>query len=117
VRTLSATRIRAARAVGICADLVQIGLPYIFGEGFLSPFEDALDIIVCVIMTALVGWHFAFLPSFIVKILPIADLAPTWTIAAFIATRASRVSASGTEDVGPEKKTRQPIQATVIESN
>jgi hypothetical protein len=87
VRTLSDTRIKAARAVGVCADLIQIGLPYIFGEGFLSPFQDVLDVLVCVAMTLLVGWHHAFIPTFLVELVPFGDLAPTWTIAAFIATR------------------------------
>ena len=78
--------------VAICADLIQIGLPFVFGEGIFSPFEDALDILVCVAMTLLVGWHIAFVPSFIVKLVPFVDLAPTWTIAIFVATRKSQVA-------------------------
>ena len=42
---------------------------------------------VCAVLTWLVGWHFSFLPSFAVKVLPVVDLAPTWTIAVFLATR------------------------------
>jgi hypothetical protein len=90
VRTKSVARIRTARVIAVCADLVQIGFPYIFGEGFFSPFENVLDAAVCVAMTLLVGWHFAFLPSFVVKLVPVLDLAPTWTIAVFIATRRSK---------------------------
>jgi hypothetical protein len=91
VKTISITRIKLARVIAICADLVQIGLPFVFGEGIFSPFEDALDILVCVAMTLLVGWHVAFVPSFFVKLVPLVDLAPTWTIAVFVATRKSRV--------------------------
>jgi hypothetical protein len=91
VRTLSQTRIKVARVIAICADLLQIGLPFVFGEGLFSPFEDALDIVVCLTMTLLVGWHFAFVPSFIVKLVPFVDLTPTWTIAVFVATRKSQV--------------------------
>ena len=43
-------------------------------------------------LTWLVGWHYAFLPSFIVKVVPMFDLAPTWTIAIFFATRGKKVS-------------------------
>jgi hypothetical protein len=90
VTNASTVRVRAARAVAICADIIQVGLPYIFGEGLLSPFEAALDIAACLALTALVGWHIAFIPSFLIELLPIADLAPTWTIAAFIATRSAK---------------------------
>jgi hypothetical protein len=92
MRTLSNARIRAARVIAICADLVQIGLPFIFGEGFLSPFQDLLDVVVCVVMTLLVGWHHTFIPSFLIKLVPLVDLAPTWTIAVFIATRKGAAS-------------------------
>jgi hypothetical protein len=83
--------------IAICADLIQIGLPFVFGEGFLSPFQDALDVVVCVTMTLLVGWHFAFVPTFVVKLVPLLDLAPTWTIAVFIATRRRRDEAANEE--------------------
>jgi hypothetical protein len=79
--------------VAICTDLIQVGFPYIFGEGFFSPFEAALDVAACLALTALVGWHIAFIPTFLIELLPIGDLAPTWTIAAFIATRGSQTSA------------------------
>ena len=55
-------------------------------EGALSPVDDGLDVVTAVILTALVGWHIAFVPSFVVKLLPVADLAPTWTVAVLIAT-------------------------------
>lgn len=84
---LTPNRIRAARLIAIAADFLQIALFPLFGEGFVSVLDDALDVVVCIVLTMLVGWNFAFLPSFVVKVMPIADLAPTWTIAAFFATR------------------------------
>jgi hypothetical protein len=96
VRSTSIARIRAARAVAICADLIQIGFPFIFGEGFLSPFQDVLDVVVCLTMIALVGWHWAFAPTFLVELVPFGDLAPTWTIAVFVATRKSQVATPNT---------------------
>lgn len=65
-------------------------LPLVFSEGFVSPFDDFLDVIVCVILTLLLGWHLAFLPSFVVKLIPVADMAPTWTLAVLIAFRSRR---------------------------
>lgn len=58
-----------------------------FAEGFASPFEIATDVIVAALMTLLVGWHIAFIPSFLIETVPFLDLAPTWTIAVLIATR------------------------------
>lgn len=87
VKAPSATRIRWARAIAVGADMIQLGLPYVFGIGFFSPFDDALDLAVCMALTLLVGWHLAFLPSFALKLLPVVDLAPTWTIAVLLATR------------------------------
>jgi hypothetical protein len=83
----SRRRVWAARLVAVAADVVQIALLPLFGVGFLSPATDALDVAVAVTMTALVGWHWAFLPTFVAEIVPGLDLVPTWTLAAFLATR------------------------------
>lgn len=80
-------RILAARCIAIIADAVQILLIPIFAAGAASMVDDALDVAVGITMTALVGWHWVFLPAFVTEIIPMVDLAPTWTIAVFIATR------------------------------
>jgi hypothetical protein len=49
-------------------------------------------------MVWLVGWHVAFLPAFVVEALPVGDLAPTWTLAVFLATRSKRVQADTPPD-------------------
>lgn len=83
----SAARVWLARGIAVAADLLQIALlPYFF-EGIVSPLNAALDVIVCIVLTLLVGWHVAFAPSFLVKQLPFVDLAPTWTVAIMLATR------------------------------
>jgi hypothetical protein len=87
VNTLSPTRIKAARVIAITADFVQIILFPLFAEGIVSPFDDALDVFVCFMLTWLVGWHYSFLPSFVVKVVPMVDLVPSWTLAVFMATR------------------------------
>jgi len=80
-------KIFIARAVAGCADLIQIFFFPLFSAGFLSPLNTALDVLVAVVLIGLLGWHIAFLPTFILEQLPVADLAPTWTIAVWIATR------------------------------
>ena len=59
----------------------------LFAGGAPTGFDAVLDVVVGAAMVALVGWHWAFLPAFAVELLPIVDLAPTWTIAVFLVTR------------------------------
>jgi hypothetical protein len=80
-------RALAARAIAVVADAVQLGLLPLFVGGAASGLDDVLDVAVGVAMVTLVGWHWAFLPAFLAEIVPGLDLAPTWTIAAFLATR------------------------------
>jgi hypothetical protein len=99
----SAQRIWLARAIAIAADVVQIGVfPYVI-EGALSPLDDVLDVVVAVMLIVLLGWHIAFLPSFLVKMLPFADLAPTWTVAVFIASGGKHSSSTPTDPPLPLK--------------
>lgn len=100
----TAKRIKLARIIAVTADFLQMGLFPLFGEGFASPLDVGVDVLVCGVMVWLVGWHFAFLPSFLMEGIPMVDLAPTWTIAVFIATRKkkSTVIDVQTERVKPE---------------
>src|SRR5512146_1616805 len=88
---LSRPRVLAAWAVALSADFVQIALAPIFGPGMLSFFDDVLDVFVAILLTVLLGWHWEFLPGFIVKLIPIVDLVPTWTLACWLATRGRSV--------------------------
>jgi hypothetical protein len=84
---LSRKRVWIARLLAVAADAMQIFfLPHL-GIGFLSPLMDTLDVAMAVAMTALVGWHWAFLPTFVAEIVPGLGLVPTWTLAAWLATR------------------------------
>jgi hypothetical protein len=80
-------RVLAARIIAVVADAVQLGLLPLFAGGAPAGFDAVLDVVVGVAMIALVGWHWAFLPAFALEIVPVVDLAPTWTIAVFLATR------------------------------
>jgi hypothetical protein len=84
---VSRSTLSAAYAIAICADLLQICLFPIFSEGFLDPLDDISDVVVCAILTRLIGFHIAFLPSFLMKVIPGVTMAPTWTLAVLIATR------------------------------
>jgi ethanolamine transporter EutH len=82
----TAARIRAARAIAMLADLAEIVVFPAFMEGFLSPANDVLDVAVAVALTWLLGWHWAFLPSFLAEMIPVVGLVPTWTAAVFYVT-------------------------------
>jgi hypothetical protein len=83
----SPARIWAARAIALAADGIQIfAFPAFFG-GAASPLNDALDLIVGAAMVFLLGWHFAFLPTFVAELVPFLDIFPTWTTAVLFVTR------------------------------
>jgi hypothetical protein len=92
---LTPVRVRAARIVAVAADFVQIAVVPAFAGGFASALNDALDVGVAATMILLVGWHWAFLPSFLSELIPFWDLVPTWTAAAFLATRGRGKRPSG----------------------
>ena len=87
MRMLTERRIRLARSIAIAADALQIVVFPFFIPGFLSPLNIAVDCVVALWMCVLLGWHIAFIPAFLVEDVPFLNLAPTWTIAVFFATR------------------------------
>jgi hypothetical protein len=78
---------RIAWMIALAADALQIGVFPLFAEGALSPADTALDVVVGALLIRLLGWHWAFLPTFAAELLPGLDLFPTWTAAVFFATR------------------------------
>jgi len=88
-------RILAARILAVVADAIQIGLLPLFAEGAASIVNDLLDAVIAVVMVILVGWHWAFVPAFFAELVPVVDLAPTWTLAVFIATRRAATASTG----------------------
>jgi hypothetical protein len=78
---------RTALTIAIAADALQIVFFPLFVEGAGSPLDDVLDIAVAWVLIRLLGWHWAFLPSFVAKVLPGVDMVPTWTMAVLLATR------------------------------
>ncbi len=90
---LTPATVRAARLIAVGTDLLQIVLlPFFFPGGF-SPVNNVIDVVVAAIMLRLLGWHWAFLPTFVAELVPFVDLVPTWTAAVFLATRGRAVAA------------------------
>jgi len=93
---------RWAWLIAVAADVLQfVALP-VFGEGVLSAADVALDIAVATALSRLIGWHWAFLPTFLVELAPGLDLFPTWTAAVFSVTR-QRTRSHEPEIIPPER--------------
>jgi hypothetical protein len=84
------SRFRAAMILAIIADAFQLLVFPLFVEGALSPADDVLDFGVGALMIHLLGWHWEFLPSFLIKLVPGVDLVPFWTIAVVNVYRKSK---------------------------
>ena len=83
-------RMRAALALAIAADLLQIAVFPMFIEGAASPADDLLDLGMAGAMSFLLGWHWEFVPSFFAKLVPGVDFVPLWTMAVANVYRKSR---------------------------
>src|SRR5580704_15822991 len=83
-------RMKAALILAIVADLIQLIVFPIFITGVESPADDMLDVCVAGLLGYLLGWHWEFLPSFLVKLVPGVDLVPLWTLAVANVYRKSR---------------------------
>lgn len=98
---------RTSMLLAIAADAVQLILMPVFVEGAFSPADDLLDLGVAALMVHLLGWHWEFLPSFLVKLVPGVDLVPFWTLAVANVwrktKRAAQVPTTGKEPLLPER--------------
>jgi hypothetical protein len=115
------TRETLALVFAASADALQVGLLPIFGEGVLSPIDDALDVGMFILMTKLLGWHPLLLPTIVAEMIPAIDLAPTWTLAALIIIWRKRQSSSKTIDVSvlplTDESPARKIEQSVHEVN
>lgn len=93
---------RAAFALAIAADLLQLAVFPLFVEGAASPADDVLDLAVAGVLGFLLGWHWEFLPSFLAKLVPGVDFIPLWTMAVANVYRKKRRTEIKVEEGGPQ---------------
>jgi hypothetical protein len=86
-RALKAPEHRLAWLVAVAVDGLQIAALPFFAAGGMSPADTVLDVVAAAILIRLLGFHWAFLPSLLVELMPGFDLFPTWTAAVFYVTR------------------------------
>ena len=75
VSVLARSRIRAAYGTAIAVDVLQLALGP-FGWVFA---DEILDVVAMLVMSRLIGFHPLLLPTFVIELVPVADLLPTWT--------------------------------------
>jgi len=68
-----------AMAIAVIADLVQIVVWPAFAEGAASPFDDALDGVVALLLLLTLGWSGRLMAALALELTPGAALFPTWT--------------------------------------
>jgi len=96
---LTPRRVWIARGLAVLVDLAQVALP----PTAFPPLNDVIDVATGIALVALVGWHWAFLPTFLAELVPFVDLVPTWTLAVMIATRGGVAPAPPTVVVEPPR--------------
>jgi hypothetical protein len=80
-------RLRTALVIALVVDFLQIIFLPLFAAGAVSPVDEVIDVVVAFALIRLLGWHWAFLPTFVVELFPVVDLVPSWTLAVLIVAR------------------------------
>ena len=79
---LTRNRIVAAFAVAVVADILEFPITAaeatVLGEPAGELGAGVVDIVVFGIITRLLGFHWMFLPTFVVEVIPGLDMLPTW---------------------------------------
>jgi len=65
----------SALAIAVAAD----GLQWLLGPFGWVFGDQIIDVMVMLLVSWLIGFHWLFLPSFILELVPLADELPTWT--------------------------------------
>jgi hypothetical protein len=88
---LTPSRVRLAYAIAAATDLVQLLLGPLGWAGA----DEMIDLAAAILTWRTIGFHPRLLPTFVIELLPVADMLPTWTgcVALVIAARKRQPSA------------------------
>jgi len=82
-RTLTTSQVTLAFVVAGIADVIQIPLTALMfsvaGAPFAECFDITMGIAVFVLLSIVLGFHWAMLPLFILEVIPALDVLPSWT--------------------------------------
>ena len=76
MRVLTRTRIILAFAIALATD----GAQFLLGPLGWTFFDEVMDVAAMVLISWVIGFHPLLLPTFVVELFPVIDMAPTWTI-------------------------------------
>jgi hypothetical protein len=71
---LTKGRIRFALAVAVVIDAVQIAI----GPLGWVVVDQLLDVLAMILTCSALGFHMLLLPTFLIELIPVADMLPTW---------------------------------------
>jgi hypothetical protein len=108
VPVLTRKRIWFALVVAGLTDAAQIALGP-FGWFFV---DEALDVVAMVLTCAALGFHMLLLPTFIIELIPVADMLPTWTGCAAAVIMLRRKASSPSPPPLPPLAVAPPKQIT-----
>ena len=85
---LTPSRVRLAYAVAVTTDALQ----FLLGPAGWAGADEALDVAATALSWRILGFHPLLLPTFLIELLPVADMLPTWTgcVALVVALRRFR---------------------------
>ncbi|HVY68282.1 MAG TPA: hypothetical protein VHH73_00035, partial [Verrucomicrobiae bacterium] len=94
------------------ADFIQLPLTAATMTGWLAIPAEAADVVVdlaaAAIVAGLLGFHWAFLPTFLLEAVPFVDVLPTWTgCVAFVVWGRRNEMAKRAPDTPPSRSTAQ----------
>lgn len=72
---LTRRRIWTACALALVAD----GLQLVLGPFGWVGVDEGIDVMVMLLLSATIGFHPLFLPTFVAEFVPVVDMLPTWT--------------------------------------
>jgi hypothetical protein len=101
---LTSRRIGLAFALAIAADGVQV----LLGPLGWTFFDEGIDVVMMIAMSLLIGFHPLLLPTFLVELVPIVDMLPTWT-ACVVVVVALRKRKQRSDAAGSEPSSSSPI--------
>ena len=108
---LTRRRIAAALVLAGLADALQI----ILGPVGWFFFDEIIDVLTMIAMTLLVGFHPLLLPTFIIEIVPVVDMLPTWTACAAAVVMLRRRQQANVASAPPPVPTGAKASSKVID--
>ena len=112
MRVLTRKRIILAMAVALATDAVQI----LLGPLGWTFFDEAMDLVAMVLISWVIGFHPLLLPTFLVELFPVVDMAPTWTVCTAIVVGLRRHASASPQSTATSTPPPEPTSPVYSET-